>query len=107
MESHDEKLRGLTQKTDPLSVEENSKAIILKSITANWELGPKHTLDGINIEIMKGQLCAIIGPVGAGKVKILNRISKNFNEYKVFLEFSFTIASGRIAYFRWNCNNSW
>lgn len=72
LESHDEKSRGLTQKTDLTSVESNSNAILLKEVYANWDSTKEsNTLQKINIDIKKGQLCAIIGPVGAGKSSLL------------------------------------
>lgn len=72
LESHDEKSHGLTQKTDSSSIDNNSQAILLKEIEANWDSTKEsNTLQNINIDIKKGQLCAIIGPVGAGKSSLL------------------------------------
>lgn len=72
LESHDEKSRGLTQKIDTSSVDNNSTAILLKEVDANWDNTKEaNTLQKINIDIRKGQLCAIIGPVGAGKSSLL------------------------------------
>ncbi|XP_055848459.1 ATP-binding cassette sub-family C member 4 [Episyrphus balteatus] len=72
LESHDEKALGLTQKTDFSTVESNSQAILLKEVDANWDnTKGSTTLQKINIDIRKGQLCAIIGPVGAGKSSLL------------------------------------
>ncbi|XP_034486870.1 multidrug resistance-associated protein 4-like isoform X2 [Drosophila innubila] len=51
---------------------EDQRAIILKDITASWEKEkPQHTLQHLNLKILKGQLCAIIGPVGSGKSSFL------------------------------------
>lgn len=44
-------------------------AVEMNNVTATWNNDQqKKTLNGINLKIKQGQLCAIIGPVGAGKV---------------------------------------
>lgn len=73
-EGHDEKALGLThRKTEPKGDERDAAtAIVLKQVNANWDLTkPQHTLQDINLEIKRGQLCAVIGPVGAGKSSLL------------------------------------
>ncbi|KAM8705738.1 hypothetical protein ACLKA7_010097 [Drosophila subpalustris] len=51
---------------------EDNRAIILKDVTASWEKEkPQQTLQHLNLKIMRGQLCAIIGPVGSGKSSFL------------------------------------
>ncbi|EDV92547.1 ATP-binding cassette sub-family C member 4 [Drosophila grimshawi] len=48
------------------------EAIVLKNISANWDKEKSQgTLRNLNIQIQKGQLCAIIGPVGSGKSSLL------------------------------------
>jgi len=47
----------------------------LKNLRGRWTLnGPEgdseDTLKDITFEVTKGQLCAVIGPVGSGKVNI-------------------------------------
>lgn len=47
----------------------NNSEIIMTNITAKWSDGQSHnSLENINLTIRPGQLVAIIGPVGAGKV---------------------------------------
>ncbi|XP_054082256.1 ATP-binding cassette sub-family C member 4 [Zeugodacus cucurbitae] len=73
-EGHDEKARGLThKKSEPKTSESGvANAIVLKQVNANWDLTkPQHTLQDINLKIKRGQLCAVIGPVGAGKSSLL------------------------------------
>ncbi|XP_049304937.1 ATP-binding cassette sub-family C member 4 isoform X3 [Bactrocera dorsalis] len=72
-EGHDEKAHGLTHKKDSKTSESSAaNAIVLKQVNANWDLTkPQHTLQDINLEIKRGQLCAVIGPVGAGKSSLL------------------------------------
>nr|XP_014085546.1 multidrug resistance-associated protein 4 [Bactrocera oleae]XP_014085548.1 multidrug resistance-associated protein 4 [Bactrocera oleae]XP_036229160.1 multidrug resistance-associated protein 4 [Bactrocera oleae]XP_036229161.1 multidrug resistance-associated protein 4 [Bactrocera oleae] len=73
-EGHDEKAQGLTHKKTDSKMSEISaaNAIVLKQVNANWDLKkPQHTLQNINLEIKRGQLCAVIGPVGAGKSSLL------------------------------------
>lgn len=66
-EGHNEKARGLTHKKANNNGDTN--AIVLKQVNANWDLTkPQHTLQDISLKIKRGQLCAVIGPVGAGKV---------------------------------------
>lgn len=53
-------------------------AIDIKNVTASWEEhAAKKTLNEINLSIKPGQLCAVIGPVGSGKVSgnILQELS--------------------------------
>ncbi|XP_030376299.1 multidrug resistance-associated protein 4 [Scaptodrosophila lebanonensis] len=69
MEGRDEKVHGITQKHDEGG---DSRAIVFKNIDANWDaVKPQRTLQDINLEIQRGQLCAVIGPVGAGKSSLL------------------------------------
>lgn len=59
-------------------IEEN--AVEMNNVTATWDTRQqKKTLNGINLKIKQGELCAIIGPVGAGKVqlKLYNNIASN------------------------------
>ncbi|XP_050316874.1 ATP-binding cassette sub-family C member 4 [Bactrocera neohumeralis] len=72
-EGHDEKAQGLTHKKESKSSESSAaNAIVLKQVNANWDLTkPQDTLQDINLEIKRGQLCAVIGPVGAGKSSLL------------------------------------
>lgn len=92
-----EKFLQLTEKKEELKsgVPRNENAIEIENVTASWNsdgefkmnmddvaynnkekevnlnLTPKITrvtLDGINLVIPRGKLCAIVGPVGAGKV---------------------------------------
>lgn len=48
--------------------------VSIKDVTATWETDEKKpkTLDGIRLNVKPGQLCAIIGQVGAGKSSILH-----------------------------------
>lgn len=41
----------------------------INDVFASWEEGAsRQTLQHVNLNIRSGQLCALIGPVGAGKV---------------------------------------
>ncbi|CAH1105114.1 unnamed protein product [Psylliodes chrysocephalus] len=46
------------------------KAVILSSVNASWEESTT-TLKDISLTILPGTLCAIVGPVGAGKSSLL------------------------------------
>lgn len=44
-------------------------AVEMNNVSATWDTQlQKKTLHGINLKIKQGELCAIIGPVGSGKV---------------------------------------
>lgn len=45
-------------------------AVEINNVSASWEEdSTRQTLQQINLKIRSGQLCALIGPVGAGKVR--------------------------------------
>ncbi|XP_017873148.1 PREDICTED: multidrug resistance-associated protein 4, partial [Drosophila arizonae] len=70
LEGRDEIVNGLTHKRQQDIGE--TRAIVLKDVSANWDKErPQRTLQGFNLQIEKGQLCAVIGPVGAGKSSLL------------------------------------
>lgn len=51
--------------------EKTNYGLILKSVQAKWNPeSTQLTLEKINFSVSKGQLLAIIGPVGAGKVRL-------------------------------------
>lgn len=51
---------------------EDDCSVVLKDIQASWEKKkPQRTLQNFNIQIKRGQLCAVIGPVGSGKSSLL------------------------------------
>ncbi|XP_037945079.1 multidrug resistance-associated protein 4 [Teleopsis dalmanni] len=73
LEGHDEKAHGITHKTDTFE-SRDSTSVVLKQIHANWDsamANTQATLKDINLKIQKGHLCAVIGPVGAGKSSLL------------------------------------
>ncbi|KAI8129034.1 putative multidrug resistance-associated protein lethal(2)03659 [Lucilia cuprina] len=71
-EGCDDKPAAITYKSNN---EGDKEAVVLKQVGANWDLAkPNKTLEDINLVIPKGQLCAVIGPVGAGKSSIIQLI---------------------------------
>ncbi|KAM7362920.1 CF transmembrane conductance regulator isoform 2-T6 [Cochliomyia hominivorax] len=71
-EGCEEKPVGITYKSNN---EGDREAVVLKQVGANWDATkPNKTLTDINLVIPKGQLCAVIGPVGAGKSSIIQLI---------------------------------
>lgn len=47
----------------------NDRGIVISNVTAKWDNGQRsNTLEAINLTVEPGQLVALIGPVGAGKV---------------------------------------
>lgn len=70
LEGRDEMVTGLTHKRQQDIGE--TRAIVLKDISASWDKErPERTLQNFNLQIESGQLCAVIGPVGAGKSSLL------------------------------------
>ncbi|XP_017848989.2 multidrug resistance-associated protein 4 [Drosophila busckii] len=70
LEARDEKVQGLTHKRQQF--DGDTRAVNLKDIQASWlKEQPQRTLQSFNLQIEKGQLCAVIGPVGAGKSSLL------------------------------------
>ncbi|XP_031835587.1 putative multidrug resistance-associated protein lethal(2)03659 isoform X2 [Nomia melanderi] len=56
-------------------VNEDTFAIKMANVTAKWEPGQsENTLEGLNFEIEKGKIYAVIGMVGAGKSSFLSAI---------------------------------
>lgn len=56
-----------------LSCERLVNAVEINNVTAVWDeasTSTQKTLNGIDLKVKPGQLCAVIGPVGAGKVSL-------------------------------------
>lgn len=68
MEEKDETNVGLI--VQPKPTDSQKPSVDVKNITASWDDSQQSTLDDISIRVKQGQLCAIIGPVGSGKVFI-------------------------------------
>lgn len=60
-----------------MSLEKSNKElqkfdVLLSNATAKWtRIHPNNSVENINLTVLPGQLVAIIGPVGAGKVRTL------------------------------------
>ena len=52
----------------------NENIIEIKDLKKTYENGTIKALDGINLQIKKGESVSIIGPSGSGKSTILNMI---------------------------------
>lgn len=60
-------------KPDNVSHEKSPNAISIKNGTFTWE-GDDATLKDINLEVAKGSLTAVVGPVGCGKSSLISAI---------------------------------
>lgn len=59
----------ITTNTDNETMQSNYLRIVISNATAKWtQNGTENCLRHINLTVKSGQLVAIIGPVGAGKV---------------------------------------
>lgn len=72
MEEKDESNVGLIKQAKPM--DSRTPSLDIDSISASWNDSQQNTLDDIAISVKPGQLCAIIGPVGSGKVLIVAHI---------------------------------
>lgn len=62
-----------------LSLQKTENAVEINDVNASWdEASNRKTLQQINLKIRQGHLCALIGPVGAGKVLFFSFSSKAF-----------------------------
>lgn len=99
MEEKDETNIGLVTNPKP---EDNIAAsmwsIDIDNISASWNDSQNSTLEEISIRVKPGQLCAIIGPVGSGKVRFANMVGLKIwlNKFQ-FLELFTAFAFGRTA----------
>lgn len=63
---------GAKRRSSVISCENNENVVELIEVTANWRNDScTETLGQINLKISSGKICAVIGPVGSGKVKKL------------------------------------
>ena len=55
---------------------DNGQVIVTESLWKTYEMGSEqvHALRGLDIEIRKGEYCAIMGPSGSGKSTLMNLI---------------------------------
>ncbi len=55
---------------------DSGKAIVTEGLWKTYEMGSEqvHALRGVDIEISKGEYCAIMGPSGSGKSTLMNLI---------------------------------
>ncbi|HEV8383411.1 MAG TPA: ATP-binding cassette domain-containing protein [Candidatus Acidoferrales bacterium] len=55
---------------------DNGRVIVTEGLWKTYEMGAEqvHALRGLDIEIRKGEYCAIMGPSGSGKSTLMNLI---------------------------------
>lgn len=60
----------LSRKPEPKFHEDSDVMIWFKEVTAKWsdKESKPDLIKGVTFKVKKGELCAIIGPVGSGKV---------------------------------------
>jgi ABC-type bacteriocin/lantibiotic exporter with double-glycine peptidase domain len=67
MEDMDKVLMAIAVQRRP--IEESKTSVIMKNVSAKWtKMQDGETLKSISLSMKGGGLCAIIGPVGSGKV---------------------------------------
>ena len=68
----------LTECTDPVEFKSFEKSICLNDVVFSYEPG-HNILDGINLEIKKGQMVAVVGETGSGKTTIASLIARFYD----------------------------
>ncbi len=56
------------------TVAKKENGVELESASLSWDKGGKCVLEEMNVEVKKGELVAVIGPVGAGKSSLLSAL---------------------------------
>lgn len=51
------------------------RAVLARGLVKRYEQGRVHALDGVDLEVRRGEFVAICGPSGCGKTTLLNMIS--------------------------------
>ena len=53
-----------------------SEFVVMKNVKKTYKMGEVmiHAVDGVDIEIHKGEFAVIVGPSGAGKTTVLNML---------------------------------
>lgn len=70
-----------------------SSTVLLQNAGARWLEGGALTLQGLTLEVLRGQLCAVIGSVGSGKTSLLQLLLGELDISNGFL-----MTSGSISY---------
>ena len=68
----------LTESENPVEFKSFEKNICLNNVTFSYEPG-RNILDGINLEIGKGQMVAVVGETGSGKTTIASLIARFYD----------------------------
>jgi len=67
----------LNDQNDPEQL--GNLGIVVSNATAKWtDAQTENSLENINLTVKPGRLVAVIGPVGAGKVKYTRALKNNF-----------------------------
>lgn len=55
-----------------------SEFVVMKNVKKTYKMGEVmiHAVDGVDIEIHKGEFAVIVGPSGAGKTTVLNMLGR-------------------------------
>ena len=86
-------------------------AVELNNVTSSWSASQEHaTLDSVSLCFKTNQICAVIGPVGCGKViHFYILFDKEKNKKWIFLVAVITTSlnSGRNTNFLWLLCDNW
>lgn len=75
---NDNNTSPLNDQNDPEQL--GNLGIVVSNATAKWtDAQTENSLENINLTVKPGRLVAVIGPVGAGKVKYTRAMKNNFN----------------------------
>lgn len=74
-----DKTPTVVEKKDAVDVPELHGSIVLKDVKFKYDQDTSLVLNGINIEVKKGELVAIVGPTGTGKTTLINLIPRFYD----------------------------
>ena len=69
----------LPEPQNPISVPTLEHSIQFKDVTFSYENSASPTINGLNLEIKKGQMVAIVGSTGSGKTTLANLLARFYD----------------------------
>ena len=77
---------SVKEKTGAIELKELNDSIMMKNIDFDYGNDSEIVLNGINLEIKKGEIVAIVGPTGTGKTTLVNLMPRFYDPIKGSVE---------------------